>query len=125
MATPDEVEAVMSSQLRYYRRQAPDYGTDPAHIHDDAFRERIMDRLAPSGHTLELACGTGNWTRLLALRATSLTALDGAPEMIDIARRRVGHPTELILADIFAWEPPRRYDSVFFSGWLSHVPPQL
>jgi demethylmenaquinone methyltransferase/2-methoxy-6-polyprenyl-1,4-benzoquinol methylase len=125
MATCGEVEAALTSQLDYYRQQAPDYGTDPAPMHDDVFRERIVERLAPSGHILELASGTGNWTRLLAPRATSLTALDGAPEMIDIARRRLGQPTEFIVADIFAWEPPRRYDSVFFSGWLSHVPPQL
>jgi demethylmenaquinone methyltransferase/2-methoxy-6-polyprenyl-1,4-benzoquinol methylase len=27
--------------------------------------------------------------------------------------------------DIFTWEPPERYDVVFFSYWLSHVPPDL
>src|SRR5207245_9331479 len=122
MVARREVEAAMTSQLYYYRRQAPDYGTESASMLNRERREQILDRLAPSGHTLELACGTGNWTRLLAPRATSLTAVDGAPEMIDIARRRVGHPTELILADIFAWEPRRRYDSVFFSSWLSHIP---
>jgi hypothetical protein len=26
-------------------------------------------------------------------------------------------------ADVFAWEPPRRYDTVFFAFWLTHVPP--
>jgi SAM-dependent methyltransferase len=125
MATPREVEAAVASQLDYYGRQAPDYGTDSASMLDGERRERIVDRLAPSGHTLELACGTGNWTRLLAPRAASLTAVDGAPEMIDIARRRIAHPTEFIRAKIFAWEPPRQYDSVFFSSWLSHAPPQL
>jgi hypothetical protein len=24
---------------------------------------------------------------------------------------------------VFAWEPPRRYDTVFFAFWLTHVPP--
>jgi SAM-dependent methyltransferase len=28
-----------------------------------------------------------------------------------------------IQADLFAWEPDRRYDVVFFGFWLSHVPP--
>ncbi len=27
-------------------------------------------------------------------------------------------------ADLFSWRPDRRYDVVFFSAWLSHVPPQ-
>jgi hypothetical protein len=26
-------------------------------------------------------------------------------------------------ADIFDWQPERRYDAVFFGFWLSHVPP--
>lgn len=26
------------------------------------------------------------------------------------------------MSDIFAWTPPRRFDVVFFSFWLSHVP---
>jgi demethylmenaquinone methyltransferase/2-methoxy-6-polyprenyl-1,4-benzoquinol methylase len=45
--------------------------------------------------------------------------------MIDIARRRLDRQTEFILADVFSWEPRRRFDSVFFGSWLSHVPPEL
>jgi demethylmenaquinone methyltransferase/2-methoxy-6-polyprenyl-1,4-benzoquinol methylase len=45
--------------------------------------------------------------------------------VIDRARRQVDHPVEFIVADMFAWEPSRRYDTVFFSSWLSHVPPEL
>jgi 2-polyprenyl-3-methyl-5-hydroxy-6-metoxy-1,4-benzoquinol methylase len=28
-----------------------------------------------------------------------------------------------VVADIFDWQPDRRYDVVFFGHWLSHVPP--
>jgi demethylmenaquinone methyltransferase/2-methoxy-6-polyprenyl-1,4-benzoquinol methylase len=80
MGTCAEVESAMTSQLGYYRQQAPYYGTDPNSLLDEARRARIVNRLAPSGHILELACGTGNWTRRLAPMASSLTALDGAPE---------------------------------------------
>jgi demethylmenaquinone methyltransferase/2-methoxy-6-polyprenyl-1,4-benzoquinol methylase len=27
-----------------------------------------------------------------------------------------------VLADVFAWEPPRTFDVCFFAFWLSHVP---
>jgi demethylmenaquinone methyltransferase/2-methoxy-6-polyprenyl-1,4-benzoquinol methylase len=27
--------------------------------------------------------------------------------------------------DLFTWEPDAEYDLVFFSFWLSHVPPEL
>jgi hypothetical protein len=32
-------------------------------------------------------------------------------------------PVEFIQADVFGWRPPRRYDTVFFAFWLTHVPP--
>jgi len=72
---------------------------------------------------LELACGTGLFTRLLAPRVERLTAVDASPEVIAINRARVGADNvEYHEADLFAWRPARRYDTVFFSFWLSHVP---
>jgi demethylmenaquinone methyltransferase/2-methoxy-6-polyprenyl-1,4-benzoquinol methylase len=29
---------------------------------------------------------------------------------------------DFVAADVFAWSPPRQFDVVFFSFWLSHVP---
>lgn len=111
-------------QIAYYRARAAEY--------DSAYGERMhlpqlaktLDELPIRGDVLELACGTGQWTRLLADRAQSLTALDAAPEMLDIARARMqGTTTRFIGADVFSWEPDRQYDTVFFAFWLSHVPP--
>lgn len=73
---------------------------------------------------LELACGTGQWTPLLAARARSVTAVDAADEVLALARARTASPTvQFVQADLFEWQPPRRYDTVFFAFWLSHVPP--
>jgi len=33
-----------------------------------------------------------------------------------------GPPVEYVEADLFAWRPAARYDLVFMSFWLSHVP---
>lgn len=72
---------------------------------------------------LELACGTGLWTRRLLRHATSVTAVDAAPEMLAIAAGRFGEDrVRFVEADIFAWRPDRRYDVVFFAFWRSHVP---
>ena len=38
---------------------------------------------------LEVACGTGYWTRLIAPVVTHMLALDASPETLEIARRRV------------------------------------
>lgn len=72
---------------------------------------------------LELACGTGLFTRLIAPRVAELTAVDASPEVIAINRARVeARNVEYVQADLFAWRPSGQYDAVFFSFWLSHVP---
>jgi demethylmenaquinone methyltransferase/2-methoxy-6-polyprenyl-1,4-benzoquinol methylase len=43
--------------------------------------------------------------------------------MLELARRQVpADSVRFVQADLFAWEPDRRYDTVFFGFWLSHVP---
>jgi len=72
---------------------------------------------------LELACGTGLFTRLIAPRVARLTAIDASTEVIEINRARVGAGNvDYVQADLFAWQPTQRYDAIFFSFWLSHVP---
>jgi len=54
-----------------------------------------------------------------------VTALDAAPEALALARQRVrGLPVEFIQTDVFTWQPSRRFDTVFFGFWLTHVPPR-
>ena len=72
---------------------------------------------------LELACGTGLFTRRLAPRVPHITAVDASPEVLAINRSRVATANvDYVEADLFAWRPAARYDAVFFSFWLSHVP---
>ena len=72
---------------------------------------------------LEIACGTGLWTEALAGWADTMTAIDAAPEAVAIARDRV-RPASVSfeVADVFSWDPGTRFDVIFFSAWLSHVP---
>jgi demethylmenaquinone methyltransferase/2-methoxy-6-polyprenyl-1,4-benzoquinol methylase len=126
----DELDSLLTEQIAYYRARAGEYdSTYPLDVHaDTGARAELLttlDELAPFGETLELACGTGQWTVELARRATAVTAVDAAPEALAICRRRVGAaPVHLVEADLFTWRPRERYDFVFFSAWLSHVPPQ-
>jgi demethylmenaquinone methyltransferase/2-methoxy-6-polyprenyl-1,4-benzoquinol methylase len=133
LAGPPEVGRLIQSQRRFYDLRAPDFGDEtkppdrrvhgivgPATIRD------LLDDLRPSGDVLELACGTGAWTTELVERAESLTAVDGSARMLDRSRETVAaREVEYICADIFDWTPQRRYDTVFFGFWLSHVPPTL
>jgi demethylmenaquinone methyltransferase/2-methoxy-6-polyprenyl-1,4-benzoquinol methylase len=120
MGMDQDVEALIAEQIAHYRALAPDY--DDGYLGQDW--DRSIEELPIAGDVLELACGTGHWTPLLAARARSVTALDAAPEVLALARQRVrGLPVEFVQADVFAWQPPRRFDTVFFGFWLTHVPP--
>jgi demethylmenaquinone methyltransferase/2-methoxy-6-polyprenyl-1,4-benzoquinol methylase len=86
--------------------------------------ERALRDFGPRGDVLELACGTGLWTRVLAPVARRLTAVDAASEMLEINHARVGgYRVRYVQADLFEWQPPAAtFDVCFFSFWLSHVP---
>ena len=122
----DELDALLGEQTAYYRARAGEY--DKTSAFDAGPRAALvaaLEAFAPRGRMLELACGTGEWTVELVKHASQLTAVDAAPEMLGLNRERVGRAdVRYLRADRFAWTPPERYDVVFFSAWLSHVPPQ-
>jgi SAM-dependent methyltransferase len=118
-------QSTWQAQVAYYRHRAGEY--DLTSYEDVPRADRriasLLDEVRPGGDVLEIACGTGIWTRHLASYARSLTALDAAPEMIALARQRVTEPgVTFVVADVLDWVPPRRYDTIFFGFWLSHVP---
>lgn len=125
-------ESLIQEQIEYYRRRAAEYDetSSPAGDPLAAFGEEIeraLHAFDPTGDVLEIASGTGTWTRLLVQHASSITALDAAPEMHRESRGKLGDDPRVryIEADVLSWEPDRSYDVVFFSNWLSHVPPTL
>lgn len=55
--------------------------------------------------------------------ASTVTAVDAAPEMLKIAQTRIKDSSvRFVRADLFEFRPVRSYDTVFFGFWLSHVP---
>jgi len=120
MRSPEAITRLLAEQVAYYRAIAMEYQVDV-----EAARElaAALEAYQPAGHVLELACGPGAWTELLLRYATSVTAIDAAPEMLARAKARVGDGRVcFIQADLFSWTPSQRYDFVFFGFWLSHVP---
>lgn len=124
MSQTDALGQVLAEQLAYYRAAAPVYESLSLPGWGGAEVAAALEAFAPSGDVLELACGPGMWTELLLRHAASVTAVDGAPEMLARARTRAGSErVRFVEADLFSWQPERRYDVVFFGFWLSHVPP--
>lgn len=123
----EDLDSLLAEQVAYYRARAAEYDETGSFTADDAYPALLaaLENFSPRGRVLELACGTGQWTVQLARYATHLTAVDASAEMIGLNRAQVGRgDVEYLEADLFAWSPPQRYDVVFFSAWLSHVPPQ-
>jgi ubiquinone/menaquinone biosynthesis C-methylase UbiE len=120
---------ILDDQMAYYRQMAQEYDATTGQTEDlqRAFaRARdLLQPLGPCEQMLELACGTGAWTRALLPLGRELTVIDASPEMLALARQKVGNASvQFQQADLFQWQPSQQYDLVFFANWLSHVPPQ-
>jgi demethylmenaquinone methyltransferase/2-methoxy-6-polyprenyl-1,4-benzoquinol methylase len=131
---------VLRDQIDYYRARAGEYDQwwfrEGRYDRGQAFNAQWHTETAAVEHALdawladraprrvlELACGTGLFTRRIAPCVAQLTAVDASAEVMAINRARVaGSNVEYVQADLFAWRPTERYDAVFFSFWLSHVP---
>ncbi|MAE63168.1 MAG: SAM-dependent methyltransferase [Phycisphaeraceae bacterium] len=133
------LDDLLNQQIDYYDARAPEYDQwflrqgryDRGEEHrarwqaEIAHVARALETACPGGDVLELASGTGLWTRRLAPSCDRLTAVDASANAIELCRRRVDAPhVEYITDDIFRWRPDRRFDFIFFGFWLSHVPEQ-
>ena len=126
------VSDLLSEQKHYYAERAPEYDDwwfrrgryelEPDALArwqaDVAEADAALEAFAPRGSVLELAAGTGIWTRKLVQLADRVVAVDANAETLALNTRAA----ELVRADVFAWRPPQSFDLVFFSFWLSHVP---
>jgi len=122
MDAEPELVRLLGEQVTYYRVLAPDYLDQSLELPLGALTD-ALDEFGPAGSVLELACGPGVWTGQLLRHASDVTAVDASPEMLAIAKARVGGArVRFIQADLFTWRPDRLYDVVFFGFWLSHVP---
>jgi SAM-dependent methyltransferase len=86
-----------------------------------------MRHCGHGGDVLEIAAGTGNLTRSLAMieSVDRITAIDTSDEALAIARAKVSGlaPVTFLRADVFDLRPIHQFDVVAFGFWLSHVPP--
>ncbi|MBA3869500.1 MAG: class I SAM-dependent methyltransferase [Anaerolineae bacterium] len=130
---------VLQDQIAYYRARAGEYDEWfyrvgrydwGAERNGQWFAEvetvvKALRSVGKIGTALELAAGTGNFTKELATIAAQVVALDASPEVLEINRDKVNSVNvEFRQADLFNWQPDTQYDLVFMSFWMSHVPPE-
>src|SRR5947208_6757769 len=140
MIAPMSDRGILQDQIDYYRARAGEYDEwwfrtgryDRGPEFNTQWRAEVATAEAAlegwlaarrPQSLLELACGTGLFTRHLAPRLPRVTAVDASSEVLAINAARVAASNvDYVEADLFSWRPAARYDAVFFSFWLSHVP---
>ncbi len=118
---------ITEQSAQFYAKIASNHDRvyDKAERQDDlaAMRGHVAEVLR--GHTvLELACGTGYWTRIIAETADKVVATDINPEMIAMAQLRKLDPAKVALRVADARDLPADigdFTAVFIGFWWSHV----
>jgi demethylmenaquinone methyltransferase/2-methoxy-6-polyprenyl-1,4-benzoquinol methylase len=119
---------VSAPLVEYYGRRASEYERvyhKPERQSDLGTRTLLLQQLLAGEDVLEIACGTGYWTAVLAPVVHSMVSTDASPPMLALARRKSYPPdrVRLELADAYA---PAKIEGRFTAGfggfWWSHVP---
>jgi len=112
----------------YYRRRATEYEAiyaKPERQSDLAVLRQALPQRLVGRRVLEIACGTGYWTALVAPLAASVVATDLAEEPMAIARTKAYPPgrVRFALADAYQLaEDLGRFDGALAVFWWSHIP---
>jgi ubiquinone/menaquinone biosynthesis C-methylase UbiE len=118
----------MKDELRtYYALRAHEYDAlyrKPERQEDLDVLHGHVRRLLHHRDVLEVACGTGYWTRVIAPTARSILATDINPEMLSIAREKNLSNSHVRFHHCDAWGLtgcPGAYNGGLAAFWLSHV----
>lgn len=117
----------------YYSRRALEYDRIYQKPERQADLQTLRQYVAThmrDRHVLEVACGTGYWTSVLAPIAAAVLAVDVADATLDVARHRMAWPpaVRFARADAYALSEARAvsvaapFTAALAGFWISHVP---
>ncbi len=119
----------MESDLAgYYARRAPEYErvyAKPERQGDLRRLRQLLGGIFLGLDVLEVSCGTGYWTEVIAPGAGSVTACDVNESVLELARAKDwgSSRTGFLRADSYALpDLGRRFSGGFSGFWWSHVP---
>jgi SAM-dependent methyltransferase len=115
----------------YYAKRAPEHDYFMGYTGNEEM-ERLLGPLIAwceddvrDRDVLEIACGTGNWTQVLAKRARSVVATDVNAAVIDIARAKPYDSDRVRFEVADAYDLGKiagEFDAAFAADWWSHIP---
>jgi ubiquinone/menaquinone biosynthesis C-methylase UbiE len=89
------------------------------------FKVFPFNKLLPDAEGFDLGCGTGRWALGVAPRVGTLHCFDPSPKALAVAQRRLGHLSNVTLAEARADTMPLADGSQDFGyslGVLHHIP---
>lgn len=95
--------------------------------HNNYYFSFLLNQLPSSGQkVLEIGCGTGEFSRILADQGWQVCAIDLSPNMIEIARSKSSSNIDFQVADVLHWGfPIEEFDAIVSIATLHHVPLEL
>jgi ubiquinone/menaquinone biosynthesis C-methylase UbiE len=125
---------IVSHMNEYYRRIA--------HLHDGYMSYttnenmekllggiiRLFEKDIIDSNLLEIACGTGNWTQVLAKRVRTILAIDVNESMLAIARDKFHAKPNVRFECMDAYDLDKirgTFNAAFAADWWSHIPRAL
>jgi SAM-dependent methyltransferase len=112
----------------YYARRAAEYEriyAKPERQRDLARMREDIPALFKNERVLEIACGTGYWTPLIADKAQSVVALDYNEETLAVARSKRYPKANVTFVQGNAYALPdwkEKFSACYAGFWWSHVP---
>jgi 2-polyprenyl-3-methyl-5-hydroxy-6-metoxy-1,4-benzoquinol methylase len=88
-------------------------------MHD--YMLRVFAPFIGAGAALELGCYHGAFTQRLAERFADLTVVEGAADLIEIARAAVPQRVRFFHRRFEEFSPPQGYDAIFLIHTLEHL----
>jgi len=116
----------MNALADYYAKRAPEYELiyqKPERQNDLRALRAFVAETFTGRSVLEIACGTGYWTEVLAATARRVVATDVNEEVLAIARTKpLGSKVQLERCDAFrADQPAGEFDAALAAFWWSHL----
>jgi len=111
---------------KYWSKFADNFDEEQTYILGGAVQQVILEKLSGEsdlGELIELGCGAGFYTKVLAANASRVTATDLSDEMLAVARKKLKDRKNVVVekADCEKTDfPDGKFDSVFMAN-LVHI----
>lgn len=114
----------------YYSKRAKEYDEvyhrpDKTRLKEQKFLAEYTSKTFKGRLVLEIACGTGFWTKYLFKSAKKVLATDYSLNMLEIASSRLSKNYNIIFLQADAYNPPTsipKFNGAMANFWFSHIP---